>query len=95
MSKSSSHTLIKNKSLCALTIYLYKINLLILSNIPMIKNFKTVSMLLFLGAMSTGIANAAADMGVAGKNIVQQGSVCKGIVKDSTGEMVIGASVVV
>ena len=61
----------------------------------MMKVFKTVSMLLFLGAMSTGIANAAADMGVAGKNIVQQGSVCKGIVKDSTGEMVIGASVVV
>ena len=61
----------------------------------MIKNFKTVSMLLFLGAMSTGIANAAADMGVAGTNIVQQGSVCKGIVKDATGETVIGASVVV
>ena len=61
----------------------------------MIKNFKTVSMLLFLGAMSTGIANAAADMGVAGTNIVQQGSVCKGVVKDATGETIIGASVVV
>ena len=60
----------------------------------MIKNFKTVSMLLFLGAMSTGIANAIPERGIA-SDIVQQDNVCKGIVKDATGETVIGASVVV
>ena len=60
----------------------------------MIKNFKTVSMLLFLGAMSTGFANAIPERGIA-SDIVQQDNVCKGIVKDATGETIIGASVVV
>ena len=59
----------------------------------MLKRFKTVSMLLVLGGLSTGIANAVPE--VSESNIVQQGSICKGIVKDSNGEPIIGASVVV
>ena len=61
----------------------------------MFKNFKSVSMLLFLGGISTGIASAIPVSGVSGMNIVQQGSVCKGVVKDANGETIIGASVVV
>lgn len=61
----------------------------------MIKNFKTVGMLLFLGSISTGIANATFGMNVAGTNILQQENVCKGVVKDAIGETIIGASVVV
>lgn len=52
-------------------------------------------MLLFLGGISTGIASAIPVSGVSGMNIVQQGSVCKGVVKDANGETIIGASVVV
>ena len=61
----------------------------------MFKNFKSVSMLLFLGGISTGIASAIPVKGVSRTNIIQQGSVCKGVVKDATGETIIGASVVV
>lgn len=61
----------------------------------MIKKFKTVGMLLFLGSISTGIANATFGMNVAGTNILQQENVCKGVVKDAIGETIIGASVVV
>ncbi|WP_072541751.1 SusC/RagA family TonB-linked outer membrane protein [Bacteroides mediterraneensis] len=61
----------------------------------MIKNFKTVSMMLLLGSMSTGLTHAAFETSVAGTNVVQQNNVCKGIVKDANGETVIGASVVV
>ena len=61
----------------------------------MFKNFKSVSMLLFLGGISTGIASAIPASGVSEMNIVQQGNVCKGIVKDANGETIIGASVVV
>lgn len=61
----------------------------------MIKNFKTVSMMLLLGSLSTGLANAAFGMSVAETNVVQQENVCKGIVKDANGETIIGASVVV
>lgn len=61
----------------------------------MIKKFKTVGMLLFLGSISTGIANATFGMNVAATNILQQENVCKGVVKDAIGETIIGASVVV
>lgn len=61
----------------------------------MFKNFKSVSMLLFLGGISTGIASAIPASGVSEMNIVQQGNICKGIVKDANGETIIGASVVV
>lgn len=44
---------------------------------------------------SIGVAYAVAGSSVAGVNITQQNGLCKGVVKDKTGETVIGASVVV
>ena len=61
----------------------------------MFRNFKSVSMLLLLGGISSGVAYAEPARGASGTNIVQQGSVCKGVVKDATGETIIGASIVV
>ena len=62
----------------------------------MFKNFKSVSMLLLLGGISSsGTAYAVPVSGASGTNIVQQGSVCKGVVKDAAGETIIGASIVV
>lgn len=55
----------------------------------MFKNSKTVGMILLLGSMSTGLAHAAFETSVAGTNVVQQGSVCKGIVKDANGELLL------
>ena len=52
-------------------------------------------MLLFLMGASTGAAYAVANPGVADVKITQQTGTCTGIVKDATGEGVIGASVVV
>ena len=51
--------------------------------------------MLFLMGASTGAAYAAANPGVADVKITQQSGACTGIVKDATGEGVIGASVVV
>lgn len=61
----------------------------------MIRNFRKVSLLLCLGMVSTGIANAVPADKVSAANVVLQGQPCKGMVKDSNGEPVIGASVVV
>ncbi len=61
----------------------------------MLKRLKSVSMLLFLGGMSVGTATAVTASGSDASAIVQQDGTCKGIVKDATGESVIGASVVV
>ena len=61
----------------------------------MLKRLKSVSMLLFLMGASTGAAYAVANPGVADVKITQQTGTCTGIVKDATGEGVIGASVVV
>ena len=61
----------------------------------MLKRLKSVSMLLFLMGASTGSAYAVANPGVADVKITQQSGTCTGIVKDATGETVIGASVVV
>ena len=62
----------------------------------MFKNFKSVSMLLLLGGISSsGTAYAVPVSGASGTNIVQQGSVCRGVVKDAAGETIIGASIVV
>lgn len=61
----------------------------------MLKQLKTVSMLLFLMSSSAGIVYAATTPEVAESRIVQQSGPCTGIVKDSTGETVIGASVAV
>ena len=60
----------------------------------MLKRFKSVSMMLLLMG-STGAAYAAANPGIADVQIAQQTENCTGIVKDATGETVIGASVVV
>ena len=52
-------------------------------------------MLLFLMGASTGTAYAVAESGITDVKITQQNGSCTGIVKDTTGETVIGASVVV
>ncbi|MDO4181175.1 MAG: TonB-dependent receptor [Bacteroidales bacterium] len=61
----------------------------------MLKRLKSVSMMLFLMGASAGAAYAAASPGVADVKITQQSGTCTGIVKDATGESIIGASVVV
>lgn len=62
----------------------------------MSKRVKSVSMLLALmGAASTGMAYADAAPEAVHARAVQQQETCTGIVKDATGETVIGASVVV
>ena len=62
----------------------------------MLKRIKSVSMLLALaGVSSTGAAYALAVPEVDATKSVQQESTCTGVVKDATGETVIGASVVV
>jgi outer membrane receptor protein involved in Fe transport len=59
----------------------------------MIKNLKTVSLMLLL--MGAPFAANAVTPSVANVNAVQQSGTCKGVVKDATGEAIIGASVVV
>lgn len=61
----------------------------------MLKRFKSVSMMLFLMGASTGAAMAIPASGMDDVRIMQQSGSCTGIVKDTTGETVIGASVVV
>ena len=62
----------------------------------MIKKIRTVGMLWSLGLLATGTAVASSSYaGMAGTDVVQQMNPCKGVVKDATGEVVIGASVVV
>ena len=61
----------------------------------MVKRLKSVSMLLFLLGSASGTMYAATTPLVAGVNVTQQNENCTGIVKDATGEPVIGASVVV
>ena len=60
------------------------------------KRFKTVSMMLFLMGAIAGTANAApSSVNADDVRITQQSGTCTGIVKDTSGETVIGASVVV
>lgn len=61
----------------------------------MLKHLKTVSMLLFLLGSSAGTVYAVTNPGITETRITQQSGTCTGIVKDGTGETVIGASVVV
>lgn len=61
----------------------------------MLKNMKTVGVLLLLSAISAGTAYAVPKWGTAGVKEIQQNGVCNGVVTDTTGETVIGASVVV
>lgn len=56
---------------------------------------KSVSMLLFLSSLSTGIAYAESPKDKVEVDIVQQTSTCQGVVKDAIGESIIGASVIV
>ena len=66
-----------------------------LKNHSYVKTTKSVSMMLFLMGASTGAAYAVASPGVTDLKITQQSGTCTGVVKDATGETVIGASVVV
>ena len=59
------------------------------------KQFKTVSMMLLLAQASMGTAYAAANFDVDNVEITQQSETCTGVVKDASGETVIGASVLV
>lgn len=59
------------------------------------KRFKYVSMLLFFGGMSIGMTNAFNTSKVSDVRIVQQNSVCKGVINDASGAGIIGASVLV
>ena len=62
----------------------------------MLKPFKSVSMLMTLtGLISTGSAYALATPEVDAVDHIAQQSTCTGVVKDASGETVIGASVVV
>lgn len=61
----------------------------------MLKDMKTVGVLLLLSAISAGTAYAVPEWGTAGVKEIQQNGVCNGVVTDTTGETVIGASVVV
>lgn len=59
------------------------------------RKMKSVGMWLLLGSLSTGMAYADLSKNESEIDIVQQTGICQGIVKDATGESVIGASVVV
>ncbi len=61
----------------------------------MLKDMKTVGVQLLLCAISAGTAYAVPKWGTAGVKEIQQNGVCNGVVTDTTGETVIGASVVV
>lgn len=59
----------------------------------MLKQLKEVSVLLFCFGLSLGTVYAVSDKFEV--KVVQQNSTCTGVVKDATGETIIGASVVV
>lgn len=61
----------------------------------MLKQLKSVGMLLFLSGISTGAVYAVSGERSTDVKVVQQNGTCTGIVKDATGESIIGASVVV
>lgn len=58
------------------------------------RKMKSVGMWLLLGSLSTGMAYADLSKNESEIDIVQQTGICQGIVKDATGESVIGASVI-
>jgi len=61
----------------------------------MLKRLQSVSMVLFLGTLFSGTISTATVSGANSFATTQQAGICKGLVKDATGESVIGASVVV
>ena len=60
----------------------------------MLKRLQSVSMVLFLGTLFSGTISTATASGANSFATTQQAGICKGLVKDATGESVIGASVV-
>ena len=60
----------------------------------MLKHLKSIGMLLLLSSFGGGAIPASAEM-MNAVAAVQQNGACKGVVKDATGEPIIGASVVV
>ena len=61
----------------------------------MLKRLQSVSMVLFLGTLFSGTISTATASGANSFATTQQAGICKGLVKDATGEAGIGASVVV
>ena len=61
----------------------------------MLIRLQSVSMVLFLGTLFSGTISTATASGANSFATTQQAGICKGLVKDATGESVIGASVVV
>lgn len=61
----------------------------------MVKQVKSVCVLLLALTVSSSVAYAATESENAHVQVVQQSGTCKGVVVDATGETVIGASVVV
>ncbi|MCE9177986.1 TonB-dependent receptor [Phocaeicola vulgatus] len=61
----------------------------------MLKRLQSISMVLFLGTLFSGTISTATASGANSFATTQQAGICKGLVKDATGESVIGASVVV
>lgn len=61
----------------------------------MLKRLQSVNMVLFLGTLFSGTISTATASGANSFATTQQAGICKGLVKDATGESVIGASVVV
>ena len=61
----------------------------------MLKRLQSVSMVLFLGTLFSGTISTTTASGANSFATTQQAGICKGLVKDATGESVIGASVVV
>lgn len=61
----------------------------------MLKRLQSVSMVLFLGTLFSGTISTATASGANSFATTQQAGICKGLVKDATGDSVIGASVVV
>lgn len=61
----------------------------------MLKHLKSVSALLFLSTMCAGTIYAIPEVKKDDVRVSQQNGTCTGVVKDATGETIIGASVVV
>ena len=61
---------------------------------PMTRRFKTIGMMLISAGICTG-TSPAAPIHMDGVRITQQSNICTGVVKDTSGEAVIGASITV
>lgn len=61
----------------------------------MLKQLKSVKVMLFLSTLFASYTPTSAITGIDNQAVVQQNETCKGLVKDASGEAIIGASVVV